>query len=398
MQNSERKIANILFQLLVLLWVLCYLPLFSLVMGPTFTGDLSKIICIGGIFLYLNNYKKMCFAQSNTYIGVMIVAFILHSLFTSNVNILQPFWESLKWILIVVIMVVSKDHKDCRILVYVLFIFYLSQVGMSIYERCTLSNIVDYASFIKGDNQLGFRIAEQYNETSEFRSCALLGHGLNNANVTSIIMAFILCSRMNNYTKYVLLALGGLALWGFNSRAAIGCWFLIFLLRFLFKSNNVLYLFFAFGIIFLILPLFVDYISTGILGRFNFDFSDDSSAARVFAFELFFMHDWTLEQILFGGLIIYIPGTELSLENGVLLNLCYWGWIIGILKTILEVGITYVVLPAYLNRDEKFLILLATWGVAFGNNNSFQPLVISFYMFTLIAFNSLNYLMQVRKI
>ena len=373
MQNSERKNANIFFQLLVLLWILCYLPIFSLVMGPTFTGDLSKIICIGGIFLYLNNYRQICFAQSNTYIGIMIVAFILHSLFTSDANIPQPFWESQKWILIVVFMVISKDHKDCRILMYALFIFYLSQVGMAFYERLTLSNLIDYEALVNGYDKLSFRVAEQYTESSEFRSCALLGHGLNNANVTSIIMAFILCSRMNNFTKYVLLALGGLALWGFNSRAAIGCWMLIFLLRFLFKSSNVLYLFSAFGVFFFILPLLVDYISTtSILGRFNFDFSDDSSAARIYAFELFFMHDWTWEQILSGGLIIYMPGTDLSLENGILLNLCYWGWIIGIPKTILEVGITYVVLPDYLNRDEKFLILLATWGVAFGNNNSFS--------------------------
>ena len=211
-------------------------------------------------------------------------------------------------------------------------------------------------------------------------------------------MAFILCSRMNNLTKYVLLALGGIALWGGNSRAAIGVWMLIFLLRFLFRIKNVIYIFIAFGITFFILPLLVDYISsTDILGRFNFDFSDDSSVARIYAYELFFMHDWTWEQIVAGVLIIYMPGTELSLENGILLNLCYWGWIIGMLKIILEVWITYVVLPHYLNRDENFLILLATWGGAFANNNSFNPLVISFYMFALIGFNSLNYLILVRK-
>ena len=81
-----------------------------------------------------------------------------------------------------------------------------------------------------------------------------------------------------------------------------------------------------------------------------------------------------------------MPGTILSLENGVLLTLGYWGWIIGVLKVVLEFLLTYKCLYNYEVKD-KIIILTSFWGVAYMNNNSFNPLMLSMFVIVFIAFN-----------
>ena len=125
-------------------------------------------------------------------------------------------------------------------------------------------------------------------------------------------------------------------------------------------------------------------------GRLKEGLDDSSSQTRLDAFMFFAMHPWNFNNILFGGDIIYMPGSILSLENGVLLNLGYWGWIIGSLKTIFEVMISYKVLPNSFDVKTRIVIMAALWGVAFMNNNSFQPLVFSYFLFANVSYNTIN--------
>lgn len=158
-----------------------------------------------------------------------------------------------------------------------------------------------------------------------------------------------------------------------------------------FKNKNIVLVSLSGLAAYIALPFVLDFIANNeIFGRLNEGVEDGSTQTRLDAFMFFAMHQWNTTNILLGGDIIYMPGSILSLENGVLLNLGYWGWIIGSLKTIMEVVISYKLLPADFDAKTKMIIMAACWGVAFMNNNSFQPLVFSYFMFVNIAFRHIN--------
>ena len=147
----------------------------------------------------------------------------------------------------------------------------------------------------------------------------------------------------------------------------------------------------------LILPsMYTALMEKELLGRLDFDFSDNSSQTRLLAFLLFAAQPWTLKSILFGGEVIMMPGTDLSIENGVLLTLSYWGWVIGFLKNLLELVISYRCLRGYLIKD-RFIILMAFWGVSFTNNNSFKPTMFAFYAIIFVFFQFLEYNIKIKK-
>ena len=158
--------------------------------------------------------------------------------------------------------------------------------------------------------------------------------------------------------KIFLILIGLLALWAFNSRGAILIWIIILIIRFVLNKIDLLHIIVPSIILILVAPYAVEWINSGALGRFSFDFSDSSALTRLSAFIYFQTHDWNLENILLGGDLIYMPGTDLIIENGVLLNMSYWGWVIGTLKIFLEIYITYRLLNLYANK-EKFVLLLS---------------------------------------
>ena len=133
-------------------------------------------------------------------------------------------------------------------------------------------------------------------------------------------------------------------------------------------------------------PFIFEYISSGEFGRFTLDFTDDSTATRIMSFVYFANQDWNMETILLGGRYIEMPGTDLLLENGILLNLSYWGWLVGALKTILEMLVTYIVLKKR-PKQEIFIILFSFWGVAMTNNIIMGVLPLTFF---LLAYSALN--------
>ena len=79
-----------------------------------------------------------------------------------------------------------------------------------------------------------------------------------------------------------------------------------------------------------------------------------------------------------------MPGTDLLLENGVLLNLSYWGWLVGALKTILEFLVTYQVIKDR-PKQEIFIILLSFWGVALTNNIIAGVLPLTYFLLAYAA-------------
>ena len=122
-----------------------------------------------------------------------------------------------------------------------------------------------------------------------------------------------------------------------------------------------------------------------------YDFSDSSSETRLTAFELFFIYPWKTEDIVYGlGDWIYYPFTEIRLENGFLLNLSYWGWIVGSIKSFAEIYLTYNCLSFY-SFNDKIIIMLAIWGVASLNNNMTYIMLLSFFLLANIFLNTENH-------
>lgn len=271
--------------------------------------------------------------------------------------------------------------------------FFLLECGMSIYERMTMSHII---GTYKMDDAMATAAVAVVTDSDKFRSTALMFHPLFNANTVSIAMAFIMCAnRIKVIPKLILMALGFGALWGFNSRGVLVIWCVILLYRFAFYNRKWWQMTLCLFILYLALPLVVDWYmtsSTALQGRLgDLDFSDSSSETRFIAFALFANADWTWERILLGGPLITYPGfyntfrEAVPLENGVLLDLCYWGWIGGAIKIVCEMLVTYFAVHRFPLRA-RILIMMATWGVAFTNNNSYQYWLMP--MFTLFCIGS----------
>lgn len=377
------KISGLLYQTLLCLFVLVSVAAVILTIGSTFAGWITKLVIILSVFLYARELKRYSNRVEIWYVVVMVIGFFFHFFMPS---IKEPLWESLKWIVPVIFLVVSRKYTNLKLLTLLIITFFILESLLCVFERLIGDYVFTYTSML-GEESIF--VSEGYTDT--FRSHALLNHPLNNANVISAIMIFILCSNaLKPQIQFMLVGLGALALWGCNERGSMVLWILILLFRFTLYDKKPIWIILILIMLFFVTPIVLAFISeTGVLGRLDFDFSDDSVATRIFAFVWFAAHNWTFNNIVFGGDIIYMPGSLFTLENGVLLTLGYWGWIIGSLKTLLELVITYKCIYKYSLKD-RILILMATWGVAFMNNNSFDTLFFTFLIPIIIVFNDLE--------
>jgi len=381
-KNNQRLYYSILFFLIISSIAACN-ALFPFLHLSWWINILEAIILIS-MFKFAINNKEPLFS---TYFIILALSFSSH-LFISEIPINRNFWEVMRWITILYLLCIAKEQNNSS-LYRIAIIFFIFECGIAIYERITLSRLINYASLM-------FESTVMYGEQNDsfFRSCSLLGHPLDNANIVSLFMGFILVNkRMGKCLQAILILLGLGALWAFNSRGAILIWIILLSFRFIFYNQRIIYIVSAAFILYLISPFIIDWLNSGALGRFTLDFSDDSSLTRIDAFMYFLMQDWNLEMILAGGKLIRMPGSDLLLENGVLLNLGYWGLIVGPLKIIIEIWVSYKILSHY-NIQEKIIILGSFWGVGLLNNNTFNSIVITFFLFAYIAFYSKDFSYQ----
>lgn len=372
----------------ILTSTICAIPAFVNLFGPTLIGQTYKLVLFPvSLFLILDFFKhKNVLTIEWLYIILMVMAWGAHSIITMPQGA-DPFMESFRWIIIILLLGTCSVFPLCKKWLFYVFLFlFMSECIVAIYEKLTLSNVLDYWSNSE-DELFASWSALDYFSIEDFRATALYRHPLNNANVVSLFLAFILCLKeLKPSIRYGLLGLGLIALWSFNSRGAMLVWILILLYRVFFYGKNFTYIICSVIILYFLVPWLIDIISQiSYLGRITDSLNDQSSETRWLAYGIFALQDWTMERIFFGGELIYMPGTELSLENGVLLNLGYWGWIIGGLKSIIEVAISYYVLPEKLDKRDKFIILFAAWGVAFTNNNSFNTLMLTQFILAVAA-------------
>lgn len=380
MENSYGKSYVGIFTLLAILTVLlsmsCMATLFT-------TRTMLMAVNFMSVVYFLVSWNKLLDFKGWLYLAAMLLGMLLHW----NVKVVfeSPLFTFLMWanVLVLYYSLNRETDKSKTILLLFVLMFYLLECFVCIYEKTMHTYVFHYVSEFQATDGLASDFSD-----GEFRAHGLINHPLYNANVISIIMALILCSNLfKKKYQILLLAVGVIALWACNSRASMGIWMVILAYRMFFYDKNVIYVIISAIILYIFVPYAIEFIqNSGYFGRFSSSYDNEfSSLSRMIAFEVFAAQDWTFDKIVIGGDIVYYGNTNVGLENGVLLNLSYWGWIIGGLKTILELLLTFSCIKKY-KLGDKVIIVAALWGVAFMNNNSFQPFLLIYFFVANAAF------------
>lgn len=254
----------------------------------------------------------------------------------------------------------------------ILFLFAFNGV-LAVYERMTMSLFFPF-DIIRSDFNL-----DLVQNSSIFRSAALLGLPLTNAVLMSIIMVFILISDMRPITKYSLYLLGFFSLFCFNARGAIMlsvATFVFYILRPIFKKGTsagkrlfycvLLVSFFLFGFYLL---------NAGYGGRFEEqgDFSQDNSTlARIQVWDIF--NQYGVSNLLWGMYgdeaesIAYSVMGITHIENWFILSAMIAGLVITVIIVSLFIPV-YRKATQYYDRFSSFLIFIIVIVLSSTNNS-----------------------------
>ena len=356
---------------------------FNLVWDTTYIGWLTNATYLIAIPIMLSSTYKKANSIEWTYIGIMLLGLFFHGFLPQNEK--YTITDSIQWIFLIIIIIASKKYRTPVLFFYILLGFFIIHCGLAIIEYKLQTNLIDY-SFVEKFSD--------FTEKKEFRAFGLMQHPLYSANVVLIIMSFIMISKDINWNlKITLLTLGTLAIICFNSRTAIMIWSCLLIYRYLLYNIKPVFIILLGILVYTLflsdLALFIQQ-NSSIFGRLaeKNNLSDDSSLTRLMSYVFFWNSRWNFQDILLGGRIIYMPGTEVSLENGILLTISWWGWIVGTLKVIIELIISYQCLKKY-NVKDKWMVMIACWATAFANNNSFNTFVFAFFIISFLCINSL---------
>lgn len=349
--------------------------------------DSTKLLIVSfGLFVifFFNDIFRSATKASGFYCILMLIAFVFHS---SMNQIESPFNELIRWLSPIFLLTVARYRKiEYSSLAIAAATITVVLIGLDLFEGLTHTHPIEY----KDDIIEGFANAGELDD-DVFRAFGLLGHPLDNANILSLILAFVYASGLRKWIKWGIIALGFLALIAVNSRAAMVVWLLIFVYAIFLRGRKWYVLVVSAVVLLIAIPYFVEYVGeTNALGRLDFDFKDDSTIARIESLFIFGTSYFNSDEIIMGGNLLYMPGTDLLLENGLLLNMGYWGWIIGPLKFFLEIFICYSMLRSLYNGGDKLVIMAGSWGVAMFNNNAFNPTLLCYFAFMYVAFNGIN--------
>lgn len=373
------------------IFIFCTLILFvtnisfiKLIANSIYLGWTINITYIVGIIFLLPETYKKATKKEWLYIFIMILGLVFHALLPENKK--YTIVDSVQWIFPIIILISSRKYNLPRYVFYILITFFIIHCIIAIIENRLQTNLFDY-SYVESLNEIYLK--------NEFRAFSLMEHPLYSANITVIIMSFILTSKYINWKlKSILLTLGTLAVFCFNSRTAIILWLCLLVYRTLLYNLKPIYIIvlglLIYGILLNDLTALIQQ-NSFIFGRLaeKNNLKDDSSLTRLLSYFIFWNARWNFQDIILGGRILYLDGKEASLENGILLTISWWGWIVGVLKVILELVISYLSLNKY-NLKEKIILIIACWGVAFGNNNSVKTFVFVFFILSCVSFDSLS--------
>lgn len=240
-------------------------------------------------------------------------------------------------------------------------------------------------------------------DSKEFRSVALAGGPLSNAEITTLFNLFVLFSPMPNKKKYSLYFLGLLAIMCFNSRVAILInilGYILFLLK-CFKSYSIktnLNLFF----IFIIGGIIVFYLlnNTNMGSRLiNTTSEDGSIAVRLRLFEgigQLNLYDFLWGSTLSNVRLLMEEMEILVIENFWICYILHFGIVPLIIFTYLYYLLIRKVMKSY-SIYEKIVISIC-FIVLSSSNNSLYSSYVSLFTFLLLAYIfSFHYLSNLKR-
>ena len=377
-----------IFEFYVIFLTICVIP-----SVPVFIGEdiYTFIIRLGIIFFLILFYpylRKDINWLVGIYCGAIMLGFVFHKIQGVDAKLFSEVLVRIVPVLVISHYKYEQNYPNKIIKRFVISFFVLECI-LAIYEKLTLSHLIDYDSDSQAMN------VTMYLE-EEFRSFSLFGHPLHNANIVSVILAFIICSNtVCKFPKVILVLLGLGAIWAFNSRACMAMWLMIIFYRLFLYGRSLKWMLTSLALLVIILPSVFLYVQkTGALGRLDFDFTDSSTLTRIMAFQIFITYPWSLTNMLMGGVELEQPtfaavGSGMSdyvlIENGYLLDLGYWGFLLGSIKILGEIMISYKALYHFLFKD-KIIVMLSLWGVASMNNNTFFSFLMPFFICSFLAF------------
>lgn len=382
------KVDKSCLQIFILVMACTIIYAITNLLGQTITGR-TYYLLTPLIFIWMLNRHYPIPQLYKLYSITLLVIVTLHIAAGTEIESTIHFTAFVRITPILLLAAFRYQSKPLKLVMILGFIFYFLECSISIYERLTFTHLINYENSenTQATNALVL-------DNTDFRSFSLMFHPLFNANTISIFIAFILCNKnLGPIAKYLLLILGLAAIWGTNSRGCMIIWAIILIYRFCFYNIKVIYMIFSITLLYIILPIIAEWLlASGLLGRFgDFDFSDSSTLTRLEAFDVFFNYKWTTQDLLIGGRLLTYPDMllEVGLENGFLLDLGYWGIIGGLIKSIGEILITYFALNKYQFKD-RIIFMLAIWGVAFMNNNSYGIFIMPMFVIAYITFFSFD--------
>lgn len=284
-------------------------------------------------------------------------------------------------------------------LMCLLFLFYIVEAGLAVYERLTWHLVFGWANI----HTVGMNVT-----ATDFRSTALLGHPLANALIVSTIMSFFLVSPLNSKYKYLLWFLGFVAILCFNARAAIignvvvFLVYLIYTLRFNDKissqeKNR------AFWCVLLLAVLGIYLMANGYVGGrlLESGVNDESSQVRIDIWNVFMKYD--LSSFMFG-----VSSHDLDMIlNSLALYATENYWLDWVFRLGICFLVPYVLLYAAVIRNEYvgyskinlFITLITFLGISSTNNSLSSSILPTFvFLFCVRIFNkeTITYLIPIK--
>jgi len=327
--------------------------------------------------------KNFIFISKNKNELIFLLTIFLISIFRFVLKDLNTALNTLTtWFLPVLLLLYLnklRSHHKINIIKIILF-FFTVECLLSIYEKT-----FNYIVFPIIDED----VIEIYSDNllHQFRSNAIWGNPLMNANIVSIILSFIIVSTIKFKYKLFFYIIGIYSLLAFNARGALVIWIVITLIAIFthyknIKNNNK----FTFFITSLIVIFLITYsmINTDWGGRLIYEdkLYDESAQSRVFSF-------YTLFNISFNQLLVGAVDIKNYTENGYINILLNYGLILGLILIVFQLIIFFRYIKKY-SFWSKTIIFLAFIGVGSLNNNLQQSTPFMFFILCVTTFSVLN--------
>lgn len=284
--------------------------------------------------------------------------------------------------------VASAQNSFCKVLKNIILVFFVTSCLVAIVEKINVTAFFPTSYF-------------EATFMGDFRSTSFNDHPLNNALLTSVIMSFVLISKIPIISRMLVYALGLVAILCYGSRSSfvlMNLALLVFIYKFT-KSNwsktlfnvriNVLSLYLC--ILFMLITFVWMFLNTDVPGRIaTLMYIDSSAMTRVNVFSLLSLLD-TKEWLLgvdTNSLHQYMLTARLhkSIENFWVIWIVKYGVIFTIGLGVLLARITFETAKSYSKFSRLFLLAVLFVLASSNNSLAFNTSVITVFGLCSFAF------------